>query len=149
VLGQIQHPAAIEGLKKALCNTKLNCMVRHEAAESLGAVANEEVSSLFPCFLYLYWISNFFSVFTFLGLSSVERFHSGCIAAGQSIVLGGVGHLRLSSLGPVPIRQWTHAVSFENFEKRRHELGSSSFLEYVLICIEYVGDLLIVSYFSC
>lgn len=43
VLGQIQHPAAIEGLKKALSNTKLNCMVRHEAAESLGAVANEEV----------------------------------------------------------------------------------------------------------
>jgi deoxyhypusine monooxygenase len=43
VLGQIQHPAAIDGLKKLLLNTNLNCMVRHEAAESLGAVANEEV----------------------------------------------------------------------------------------------------------
>jgi len=50
VLGQIQHPAAIEGLKKALSNTNLNCMVRHEAAESLGAVANEEVCQVLKNF---------------------------------------------------------------------------------------------------
>jgi len=43
VLGQIQNPAAVEGLKKLLKNTKLNCMVRHEAAESLGAIADEGV----------------------------------------------------------------------------------------------------------
>lgn len=51
VLGQIQHPAAIEGLKKLLVNTSLNCMVRHEAAESLGAVANDEVCQVLKEFV--------------------------------------------------------------------------------------------------
>jgi len=51
VLGQIQHPAAIDGLKKLLINTNLNCMVRHEAAESLGAVANEEVCQVLKEFV--------------------------------------------------------------------------------------------------
>ena len=40
VLGQLQHPAAAESLKKVLLKNTENPMVRHEAAEALGAIAN-------------------------------------------------------------------------------------------------------------
>jgi len=40
VLGQLQHSAASESLKKVLLRKDENPMVRHEAAEALGAIAN-------------------------------------------------------------------------------------------------------------
>eukprot|EP00049_Salpingoeca_infusionum_P012335 m.225252 g.225252 ORF g.225252 m.225252 type:complete len:296 (+) comp15157_c2_seq15:290-1177(+) len=42
VLGQMQHPAAVEGLSKRLVIPEENYMVRHECAEALGAIATEE-----------------------------------------------------------------------------------------------------------
>jgi len=51
VLGQISHPAARNGLIKLLKNDSLNCMVRHEAAEALGTVANEEVCQVLKEFV--------------------------------------------------------------------------------------------------
>jgi len=41
VLGQMQHPAAAQALAKVLQDDKENPMVRHEAAEALGAIADE------------------------------------------------------------------------------------------------------------
>jgi deoxyhypusine monooxygenase len=41
VLGQLQNPIACQALAKSLENKDENCMVRHEAAEALGAIANE------------------------------------------------------------------------------------------------------------
>ncbi len=41
VMGQIQHPAAIESLKTMLENGEEHPMVRHEAAEALGSIAED------------------------------------------------------------------------------------------------------------
>lgn len=40
VMGQMQHEAALESLKKLLSNPNEHAMVRHEAAESMGAIAD-------------------------------------------------------------------------------------------------------------
>lgn len=42
VFGQLSHPASIPSLTKALSNTKEASMVRHEAAEALGSLGDEE-----------------------------------------------------------------------------------------------------------
>jgi len=44
VLGQMQHPAAVEALQKLLHQKAEHPMVRHEAAEALGAIATEETT---------------------------------------------------------------------------------------------------------
>jgi len=44
VMGQIQHPAAIQSLKKMLSNGSEHAMVRHEAAEALGSIASEDLT---------------------------------------------------------------------------------------------------------
>jgi len=41
-LGQIQHPAAVSSLSKVLEQQLENPMVRHEAAEALGALITSE-----------------------------------------------------------------------------------------------------------
>lgn len=41
-LGQMQHPASIPALSAILANTSNHPMVRHEAAEALGSIAQEE-----------------------------------------------------------------------------------------------------------
>lgn len=46
VMGQIQQPAAIASLKKVLANEQEHAMVRHEAAEALGAIAEGEVETI-------------------------------------------------------------------------------------------------------
>jgi deoxyhypusine monooxygenase len=46
VLGQMQHPAAIESLIVCLEDLKEHAMVRHEAAEALGAIDDERVGAL-------------------------------------------------------------------------------------------------------
>jgi deoxyhypusine monooxygenase len=42
VFGQLSHPASIPSLTEALANTKEESMVRHEAAEALGSLGDEE-----------------------------------------------------------------------------------------------------------
>lgn len=42
VFGQLSHPASIPALVKCLSNTKEESMVRHEAAEALGSLGDEE-----------------------------------------------------------------------------------------------------------
>ncbi|KAH6614302.1 deoxyhypusine hydroxylase [Boeremia exigua] len=42
VFGQLSHPASIPSLTKALSNTAEASMVRHEAAEALGSLGDEE-----------------------------------------------------------------------------------------------------------
>lgn len=42
VLGQLQHPGSVPALTKVLENLDEHAMVRHEAAEALGAVATDE-----------------------------------------------------------------------------------------------------------
>ncbi|KAF2032693.1 Deoxyhypusine hydroxylase [Setomelanomma holmii] len=42
VFGQLSHPASIPSLTAALSNTKEASMVRHEAAEALGSLGDEE-----------------------------------------------------------------------------------------------------------
>ncbi|KAL1605706.1 deoxyhypusine hydroxylase [Nothophoma quercina] len=42
VFGQLSHPASIPSLTKALSNTTEQSMVRHEAAEALGSLGDEE-----------------------------------------------------------------------------------------------------------
>lgn len=42
VFGQLSHPASIPSLTEALANTKEASMVRHEAAEALGSLGDEE-----------------------------------------------------------------------------------------------------------
>lgn len=42
VLGQMQHPAAVSNLCAALECSSENPMVRHEAAEALGAIGKQE-----------------------------------------------------------------------------------------------------------
>jgi len=39
VLGQMQHPHAVEALKNVVADDKEHAMVRHEAAEALGSIA--------------------------------------------------------------------------------------------------------------
>lgn len=46
VLGQVQHPAAIPQLTVSLRDQKENPMVRHECAEALGAIANDECTEV-------------------------------------------------------------------------------------------------------
>jgi len=46
VLGQLQHPASISGLKEVLENTHETAMVRHECAEALGSIGTEDVTPL-------------------------------------------------------------------------------------------------------
>lgn len=46
VLGQAQSPVAIQELKDRLTLPSENCMVRHECAEALGAIATEECTSI-------------------------------------------------------------------------------------------------------
>ena len=42
VFGQLSHPASIPALVKCLSDTKEESMVRHEAAEALGSLGDEE-----------------------------------------------------------------------------------------------------------
>lgn len=42
VFGQLSHPASIPALTEALSNTEEASMVRHEAAEALGSLGDEE-----------------------------------------------------------------------------------------------------------
>ncbi|CAI2342509.1 unnamed protein product [Caenorhabditis sp. 36 PRJEB53466] len=46
VLGQVQSPVAIQELKDRLLLPTENSMVRHECAEALGAIANEECTAI-------------------------------------------------------------------------------------------------------
>ncbi|CAL2032920.1 unnamed protein product [Caenorhabditis brenneri] len=46
VLGQVQSPIAIQELKDRLLLPTENCMVRHECAEALGAIATEECTAI-------------------------------------------------------------------------------------------------------
>jgi len=46
VLGQMQDPHSISGLKQVLERDDENPMVRHEAAEALGAIANDETTKI-------------------------------------------------------------------------------------------------------
>jgi len=52
VLGQMQHDAAIESLRVVLENTKEQGMVRHEAAEALGAISSPETMKLLKFFVH-------------------------------------------------------------------------------------------------
>ena len=45
VLGQMEHPASVPALVKALQDKTQHAMVRHEAAEALGSIASPEVTS--------------------------------------------------------------------------------------------------------
>lgn len=49
-LGQAQSPIAVAELKHSLENEKENCMVRHECAEALGAIATEECEEILKKF---------------------------------------------------------------------------------------------------
>lgn len=52
VFGQLSHPASIPALTAALSNPKEAAMVRHEAAEALGSLGEEEgVEDLLKTFL--------------------------------------------------------------------------------------------------
>lgn len=42
VFGQLSHPASIPSLTETLANTQEESMVRHEAAEALGSLGDEE-----------------------------------------------------------------------------------------------------------
>ena len=42
VFGQLSHPASIPSLIETLSNTKEQSMVRHEAAEALGSLGEED-----------------------------------------------------------------------------------------------------------
>lgn len=46
VLGQLQSPLVIQELKDRLCLPSENCMVRHECAEALGAIATDKCISI-------------------------------------------------------------------------------------------------------
>jgi deoxyhypusine monooxygenase len=45
VLGQMAHPAAVASLKASLSDESEHAMVRHEAAEALGAIADEDAAA--------------------------------------------------------------------------------------------------------
>jgi len=42
VFGQLSHPASIPSLTETLANTREESMVRHEAAEALGSLGDED-----------------------------------------------------------------------------------------------------------
>ena len=42
MFGQLSHPASIPSLTKTLSNTNEASMVRHEAAEALGSLGDED-----------------------------------------------------------------------------------------------------------
>lgn len=46
VLGQMQHPATVPALGKVLSDLSEHQMVRHEAAEALGAIGGEDAERL-------------------------------------------------------------------------------------------------------
>jgi deoxyhypusine monooxygenase len=46
LLGQIQSPAVIDELEECLSKLDENYMVRHEAAEALGAIATKRCQEL-------------------------------------------------------------------------------------------------------
>lgn len=46
VMGQMQNPASVASLRKVLEDPGEHRMVRHEAAEALGAVGGEEVEAI-------------------------------------------------------------------------------------------------------
>ena len=46
VMGQMQDPLAVDALSKALAMNDEHPMVRHEAAEALGAIANNQTLPL-------------------------------------------------------------------------------------------------------
>lgn len=50
VMGQLQHPASVQALKKVLVDEKEHAMVRHEAAEALGSIAHEDCPPLLKRF---------------------------------------------------------------------------------------------------
>ncbi|KAJ1980337.1 deoxyhypusine hydroxylase [Dimargaris cristalligena] len=50
VFGQMQHPASVPALVKALANTAEEPMVRHECAEALGSIASPEVLPVLQTF---------------------------------------------------------------------------------------------------
>jgi deoxyhypusine monooxygenase len=50
VMGQLQHKAAVPSLTKALIDTNEHAMVRHEAAEALGSIGEEESSEVLAKF---------------------------------------------------------------------------------------------------
>lgn len=50
VLGQMQRPVTVEGLTRVLEDVKEHRMVRHEAAEALGAIGGEEVALILQRF---------------------------------------------------------------------------------------------------
>lgn len=53
VFGQLSHPASIPSLVETLSDTKEASMVRHEAAEALGSLGDEEgVEDLLKKFLH-------------------------------------------------------------------------------------------------
>jgi len=51
VMGQLQSPASKDALVKVLCDTTEHEMVRHEAAEALGAISNEETVEILQKYL--------------------------------------------------------------------------------------------------
>lgn len=50
-MGQLKSPLSIPALSKALSNTQDMGMVRHECAEALGAIANEEAFSILSTYV--------------------------------------------------------------------------------------------------
>ncbi len=52
VLGQMQRRATVQGLTKVLQNEEEHRMVRHEAAEALGAVGGEDVEKILEGYLH-------------------------------------------------------------------------------------------------
>ncbi|CAM9229126.1 unnamed protein product [Ascophyllum nodosum] len=51
VLGQMQHPATVKALGTVLADLNEHEMVRHEAAEALGAIGGEEAKRLLKAFM--------------------------------------------------------------------------------------------------
>jgi len=51
VLGQMQRPVTVDGLSLVLRNKDEHRMVRHEAAEALGAIGGQEVESVLKVYL--------------------------------------------------------------------------------------------------
>mmetsp|Transcript_15143 Transcript_15143/g.43064 ORF Transcript_15143/g.43064 Transcript_15143/m.43064 type:complete len:304 (+) Transcript_15143:66-977(+) len=52
VLGQLQSPVSVAALKRVLAKSAENEMVRHEAAEALGAIATQECTEYLRDFLH-------------------------------------------------------------------------------------------------
>lgn len=52
VMGQMQHPAAIPSLTAVLAQLKEHSMVRHEAAEALGAIADQTMTDVLKTYVH-------------------------------------------------------------------------------------------------